>query len=323
VIALILAGLLAGASPAPAAAPAVPAAPVADATDPPHLSDPYAIFLKARQERTDGGYPRYAVYTTVVRYHAGNAPVKRSWDTVEDLQKRLVFTHGISLEDQAHPPTPTGVNLGVGGGGSGVQNVPAPTQGGGSVLQGGSVTMNDSAGDDPLGQVTFAINQDFGISLNAPNIGQTQDLTDISTSKPFLPHIGSTAVVKRTYTITNLGDVTEGNRHLYHLALMPLNDADRFRLRTLWIDMKTFDVVRAEVSGIGNGLPFSDTPWLITFRQWEGGSYIDTETALKPMDDSGDTCTGVTISFEDVVARNSLNAYEEVGITSSVGISDP
>jgi hypothetical protein len=41
------------------------------------------------------------------------------------------------------------------------------------------------------------------------------------------------------------------------------------------------------------------------------------------MDDSGDTCTGVTISFEDVVARNSLNAYEEVGITSSVGISDP
>jgi len=313
-IALILAALLGSVS-----AAATPAA--ADPTPAP--TDPYAIFMAARRERTQSGYPRFAAYTAVVRYHDGAVPIVRSWDTVEDLDKRLVFSHGISREEQAHPATPEGINLGVGVGGGGVQSVPAPTQAGGSILPGG-LTMNQAANDDPLGQVTFAINQDFGLAFNAPSVQQTQDLSDISTSKPFLPHIGSTTtVVPRSYTVTDLGDVTENGVRLHHLALRPLRDPDKNRLRELWIDAKTFDVVHAKVSGIGNGLPFSTTAWLIDFRQWEGGTYILRETALDSLEDSGDTCTGVTITFENVVAKNSLSPYEQVGITSTTGISDP
>jgi hypothetical protein len=305
VIAFVLATLVAQATPAPAS------------TTAPTL-DPYAIYAAARHQRTEAGYPRYAVYDAVVHYTIGNKPIIRTWDTVEDLQKRLVFSHGISKEEQAHPETPEGTNIGVGIGSSGVQT---PQQNG-SILPGG-MTLNDAASTDPLGQVTFAVNQDFGIALNAPPISQTQDLVDISTTKPFLPHIGSTAVVARTYTITNLGNVTEKGRLLYHLALMPVRDPDRYRLRELWIDAKTYDVVHAKVSGIGNGEPFSTTAWLIDFRQWEGGTYIERETALDSLQDSGETCYNVVITFEDVTARNSLNAYEQVGITSSTGIADP
>ncbi|HTW83283.1 MAG TPA: hypothetical protein VMD91_04325 [Candidatus Sulfotelmatobacter sp.] len=320
-LALTLAVLLGSATVA-RAADTTPAATTSGAAVQTTLTDPDAIFLAARKERTSSGYPRYASYTAVVRYRDGNVPVIRSWDTVEDLQKRLVFTHGISREEQAHPPTPTGINIGIAGGSSGVQNVPAPTKGGGNIL-GTGLTMNAATSADVLGQVTFAINQDFGISLNAPPVSQTQDLVDISTTKPYLPHIGSTAVIARTYTVVNLGNVTEGNVHLYHLGLTPLRDPNRYRLRELWIDMKTFDVVRAKVSGIGNGLPFSATPWLVEFRQWEGGSYIDRETALGPMQDSGDTCYDTTITFEEVSAHNELTPYEQVGITETTGIADP
>jgi|HubBroStandDraft_1064217.scaffolds.fasta_scaffold74325_1 hypothetical protein len=314
-IALILAALLG--SPSPAAA-----APVAAAATP-APTDAYAIFLAARHERTQSGYPRFAAYTTVVRYHTGAVPIVRSWDTIEDLDKRLVFSHGMSREEQAHPVTPEGTNIGVGVGATGVQNVPAPTQAGGSILPGG-LTMNEATSDDPLGQVTFAINQDFGLAFNAPSVEQTQDLSDISTSKPFLPHIGSTStVVPRSYAVSDLGDVMENGARLHHLALRPLRDPEKNRLRELWVDAKTFDVIHAKVSGIGNGTPFTTTAWLIDFRQWEGGTYIERETALDSLEDSGETCTGVTITFENVVAKNSLSPYEQVGITSTTGIADP
>jgi hypothetical protein len=300
-IALILAALLGSASSAAAA-------PVAAAATP-APTDAYAIFLAARHQRTESGYPRFAAYTAVVRYHSGTVPIVRSWDTVEDLAKRLVFSHGMSREEQAHPVTPEGTNIGVGVGGGGVQSVPAPTQGGGSILPGG-LTMNEATSDDPLGQVTFAINQDFGLAFNAPSIQQTQDLTDISTTKPFLAHIGNTStVVPRTYAVTDLGDVMENGVRLHHLGLRPLRDPDRNRLRELWVEAKTFDVVHAKVSGIGNGLPFSNTAWLIDFRQWQGGTYIERETALESLEDGGDTCTGVTITFENLVAKNSLSPY--------------
>ena len=292
--------LLLDASPAPAAA----------------LSNADALFAASRQARSESGYPHYAVYATVVRFHRGNHQVVSTWDTTEDLRRRLVHSHGLPREEAAHPHVPHGINIGVGGfGPSGI--LPA------GVMPPKGETVNHEPSDDPIGQLTLAVDQDFGLALNAPPIGASADMSQVASSIATLPRIGRTGTVARTYEITDLGDVTENGVVLHHLGLRPLRDPYRFRLRELWTDAKTALPVRAIVSGIGNHGPLDTTRWRVDFAQIEGGTYVVRETALEPLDSGEGRLDAVTISFEELRATNRLTPQESLGLSQGVGITDP
>ena len=274
-----------------------------------------ALYAAARRARSESAYAHYAVYATVVSFRHNGHQIVSTWNTVEDLRRRLVHAHALSREEAAHPHVPHGTNFGVGGGPSGVM--------GPGVMPPKGRTTNPEPTNDPIGQLSFAVDQDFGLALTAPPIGATSNMSDVATTVTTLQKIGRTGTVARTYDVTDLGDLTENGVVLHHLGMRPLRDPRRYRLRELWLDAKTSLPLRAVVAGIGNRWPLDAVDWRVEFKQLEGGTYIWRETALTPLDTDGGRLDDVTITFADLRATNRLTPEESLGLSDSVGTTDP
>ncbi len=299
-LALVLGALL---ETAPVAAS--PAATAADRT-----------YAAARQARSESAYAHYAVYATVLTFRHGGHTVVSTWDTVEDLRRRLVHAHALAREEAAHPHVPHGINIGVGGFG------PSGVMGPGEMPPKGQ-TVNQEPTDDPIGQLSFAVDQDFGLALTAPAISARADMSEVASSVSTLQKIGSTGTVARTYDVTDLGDTLDNGIMLHHLGLRPLRDPHRYRLRELWLDAKTSLPVRAIVAGVGNHWPLDSIRWRVEFKQVEGGTYIAREIALEPLASDGGRLDDVTITFAQLRPTNRLTPEESLGLSDSVGITDP
>src|ERR1700730_14254086 len=116
----------------------------------PPSSEPSAadlLFTRAREARTQSAYAHYVVYATVVRFRRGAHAVVSTWDTVEDLQRRLVHARSLPREEAAHPHVARGTNLAISVGPSGV---PGP----GELPKTGRI-LNPAPPDDGIGQLTF------------------------------------------------------------------------------------------------------------------------------------------------------------------------
>jgi hypothetical protein len=279
-----------------------------------------ALFFATRQARSQSGYAHYSVYATVVRFTFAGRPMTSTWDTIEDMQRRLVHSHALSREEGEHPHVPQGINFGVGASveSSSATAPGAPSSSGPMITK----TVNPEPEADPIGELTFAVDQDFGLALDAPAIATTNDLSDVAESVTVLPHIGRTGAIERTYEVTDLGDVSDATGLEHHLRLRPLRDPRRYRLRELWTDAKTSLPVSAVVAGIGNAAPLDAVNWRVDFTQLQGGTYIAREVALAPLQTGEGEVDGVTITFDELRPTNRLNAYEQVGL-SDVGIRDP
>ena len=275
------------------------------------------LFTAAREARSQSAYAHYAIYATVVRFRRGSKNVVSTWDTVEDMRRRLVHARALPREEAAHPHVSRGTNIGIGGIGHSGHLGP------GEMPPKGAIVTQGPTDDDPIGQLTFAVDQDYGLALNAPPIGATADMSQVSKSVTTLPQIGRTGTVARTYEVTDLGDVDDGGIALHHLGLRPLQDPRRFRLRELWTDAKTSLPVSAVVAGIGNHAPLRDVSWRVEFTQIQGGTYLLRETALAPLDTSRGRLDGVTIAFEQLRPTNRLTPLEALGLSGEVGTTDP
>ncbi len=247
-----------------------------------------------------------------MRYRSGGHRGTSTWDTIEDVRRRVAHSQSLRREEAANPHVPHGINvgIGVGPGGPGA----APEQG---------KSLNPEPGDDPIGQLTFAVDQDFGLSLDATPITASRDMADVANAQVPLRRIGRTGTVVRTYIVTDLGDVVEDGATLHHLGLRPVRDPNRYRLRELWTDAKSALPVRAVVAGVGNRGPLDDVQWRVEFAQVEGGTYVVRETALAPLASDGGQLDDVTISFEELRLTNMLKPYETVGLSEDVGTTDP
>jgi hypothetical protein len=286
--------------------------------------DADALFFAARQARSQGAYPHYARYATVVHYRNGTREITRAWDTTEDLRRRLVHARGLSRQDAANPHAPHGTNvrftISIG--------FPPPVAPGAMSLPGQSVGLstivNAERPDDPIGQLTLAVDQDFGLARDAVRITATADMSAISASATVLPHIGRTGAVARTYEITDLGGVVEDGIAMHHLSLRPLRDPYRNRLRELWLDAMTSLPLRAIVAGIGDRPPLDAVRWRVDFGQLEGGTYVARDTALAPIDyGKAGTLHDVTITFAELRPTNRLTPEESLGLSGSVCTTDP
>ncbi|MDQ6942598.1 MAG: hypothetical protein M3169_08815 [Candidatus Eremiobacteraeota bacterium] len=288
------------------------------AASPLTLSPADALYAAARRARSESAYAHYAVYATVVAFRNNGHQVVETWNTVEDLRRRLVHAHAINREEAAHPHIARGTNIGFGGiGPSGVLQLPP-----GAMPPKGR-TANPERASGPIGQLSFAVDQDFGLALNAPPIGATANMSEVASAVSTLQKIGRTGTVARTYDVTDLGDLTENGAVLHHLSLRPLRDPRRYRLRELWLDAKTSLPLRAIVAGIGNRGPLDAVDWRIEFKQLEGGTYIARETALAPLNTDDGRLVEVTITFAELRATNRLTPEESLGLASSVGTTDP
>ncbi|MDQ6926591.1 MAG: hypothetical protein M3154_10205, partial [Candidatus Eremiobacteraeota bacterium] len=263
--------------------------------------------------RSESAYPRYAVYATVVTFRRDGHERVSTWDTVEDLRRRIVHAHALNRQAAAKPHVPHGTNVGMTAGPSGpIYGIPPK----------GAILTHEPT-DDPIGQLSFAVDQDFGLALSAPPISSSANMSDVASAVKTLPNIGRTGTVARTYDVTDLGDAAENGVALHHLGLRPLRDPKRYRLRELWTDVKTSLPVRAVVAGIGNRWPLDAISWRIDFKQVEGGTYIARETALQSLESDGGVLDDVAITFAELRTTNRLTPEESLGLSGSVGTTDP
>jgi len=253
-------------------------------------SDPQAIFAAARKAWAFTNYPRYANYLVGVRYTNGAVHMVRHWQTLEDLRRDIVFAHSFSQEETANPTTPTGTNVGMLG-----------------------MTVNVPDEDDPIGPLALAVTYDFGISLNERPT-QVLQLGSQFNAPDRYPVIGSTGTLAKTYDV-RLIEMLDGGK-TYHLGLTPVKDPKRFRLREMWVSADTYITQKILIAQNFSKPPFTDVAWIVTFKQIDGGPYIDEERAQGPLDfgESG-SLENVTISFENIASTSTLPAYGTVGIT--------
>jgi hypothetical protein len=279
------------------------------------LSTADGLYAAARRARSESAYAHYALYATVLTFRHNGHQVISTWGTVEDLRRRLVHAHALNREEAAHPHVPHGTNIGVAVARSGML--------GPGVMPAKGQIMNPERGSDPIGQLSLAVDQDFGLALTAPPISASADMSEVAASVSTLPKIGRTGTVARTYDVTDLSDIVENGVALHHLRLRPLRDPRRYRLRELWLDAKTSLPVRAVVAGIGNRGPLAAVDWRVEFKQLEGGTYIASETALTPLSTDGGRLDDVTITFAELRPTNRLTPEESLSLSGSVGTTDP
>jgi hypothetical protein len=276
-----------GASPPPAAAP-----------------DADAIFARVRDAWSQGAYPRYATYATIVEFHAGTKYVKRTWDTVEDFRHATVFSRKFSREEVANPPdAPRGINIAIPI--AGVLNKPHPT--------------------DPVGHVAFAVDQDYGLAPTARHITAAMSASAFSATGKTLPVIGRTGTKVREYDVKILETLQDDRGLEYHLGLTPLGDPQKYRLRELWVDANTWLPEEAVVAGIGSRPPLTSVPWRIEYRQVDGATYIARETALDDVDyGKGGKLQWLTVSFDEFAPTAFPTGWKfALGLSDDKPQSDP
>jgi len=104
----------------------------------------------------------------------------------------------------------------------------------------------------------------------------------------------------RAYAISLVGIENVASTPAYRLRLRPLREPGRFRLRELWVDVRTYAPIKlVEALNFVTG-PGTAVPWSITFDRIGGASYVATETALAPIQLKKHDYSSATVAFENV-----------------------
>jgi len=262
-----------------------------------------AIFARVRDAWSQGAYPRYASYATIVEFHTATKYIKRTWDTVEDFRHATVFARKFSREETASPPdAPRGINIFV------------PLLG----------TLNKVQPDDPVGHVAFAVDQDYGIAPMERHVTPASSASEFAAAAKTLPVIGRTGVNVRDYDVTLIETLQDDRGREYHLGLTPLREPEKYRLRELWVDANTWLPEEAVVAGIGSRAPLTKVLWRIEYRQVQGATYVASETALADVDyGKAGVLRWVTVSFAEFAPAAFPPARFAFGMSDDKPQSDP
>jgi hypothetical protein len=224
----------------------------------------YDIFNAARAQWQAETYPQHLSYVIETSVAGKNGPLVNDYEATCFCTKGDIRVDPISTEEAQHPTTPHGVNFRfnftIGWG-----NGPSETTG---------KQLDPTSQPDPIGVPLLSPLYSFG--LRQEPIQTAKNEADTST----LPTIiTTTSSAKNPYDIA-LADVESlDGDEAYHLTLRAVTDAEKYRLRDLWIDTKTYDTLRAVVGENFTGRQQSHSPWTIDFAREDGFQYIVDETS--------------------------------------------
>ena len=238
VLAISLLLALAPASPAPAAS----AAPAGTST----LSA-RTIFDKARLAMYLRTYPRYLAYIIDIQstaygkhYHEGYRAMLRTYDGALVVKNAPLYSSN-------QPPNPYGFSFfGLDPVGKPSDHIPPPF---GVPWMSATYDFDLSRGPQP---------RHYGSEPPAPG----------ATEPP--PVLGQINVTSSDYDVTLLGREIDDGADVYHLALRPLDNPERNRVRELWVDASSFEVRKLVTQGIFEKGPPTTVPWTVTFMELHG-----------------------------------------------------
>lgn len=258
----------------------------ADQTSP----DPNQIFARARTVWDTQAYPTRIDYVVTIRVVqnglAGKSHYAAEYSPVsEDL-------HVIATSDEqlAQAHIAEGVNVRI------------TRQSGGKTTM--SIPVNAESPTDALGVPLLDPTYSFGLArAHGPFV--TEKLEPVpGEGAPGV--IGSVVARARTYDVTYLGEEDYAQGRAHHLALHPLRDPSRYRLREIWIDTARFTTLKAVTEGNFSDGPGTRVNWTTTFQTIDGALYIDTEKANAPLRYGAQKFEDASISFEAIQAHHGM-----------------
>jgi hypothetical protein len=258
---------------------------------------PYDIFARGRRYWQSQRYPGLLEYDVAVRVvEAGKERIER-YDEGYDGYSGAIRFDAVSDLEKAQPHQTSGMNFFFFGLRIGRPEAPI----------------------DYLGVAELAPNYGFGIGVTPltplPQTPTPQELVariraqfgdPAPTPSPTPDDSGSlreiAAVFSRDkiYTIVLDGIDALPDGPAYHLTLEPMRLPHKYRLRELWLDTTTFAPRKlVEAINFVDG-PGTNVPWLVTFKQIDGATYVDSETALAQMKYAGLAYTQASVTIENL-----------------------
>jgi hypothetical protein len=247
------------------------------------------IFAKARVAMYLRQYPRYVAYIIDIQataygkhYHEGYRAYLRTHDNALVVKSTPVYTTN-------QPVNPYGFSF------FGIDKEGKPS---------------DHI-EPPFGVPWMSAVYDFDLARPpAPKSGETP-APEVDEARV----LGHVEVSGGDYDVSLLGRETDDGVDVYHLALQPLRDPDRNRIRELWVDAKTFDVRKLITYGIFSKGPPSSVPWTVTFIQLQGHWFIRQETTSATLSTPGHLFGGST-QYQGI--NYTFGLYEYPGLISDL-----
>lgn len=263
--------------------------------------DPYAIYNRAQLVWETQRYPAvvsYVVHVTAVQHGRTR---QRHYDSHWFAQSGTIKVDPVSREQREHPYVPPpGFDVSIFG--AKVGHVGGPMNGTGTH-------------GDLIGVPMLSPAYDFGIApyltpeslTDAQIVEQIRDeFHDPAPAKVAqlarergLPTIASVLAGGRAYSIRLQGIEPIAGHPDFHLALTPLREPQKYRLRDVWIDERTYrtDRLRSEGNFVDGGT--ASVMWTADFRTIAGAQYLSEERTDAPLPHWFDS---VTVAFEAITS---------------------
>jgi hypothetical protein len=253
----------------------------------------YQIFERARRVLQAQSYPDPIFYRTIVHVSEGAKDEEEHFHAAA-FSSEDVRVEGVSDEEQAAPHQSRGLNFKIS------FSIGWNTGSGGQTETVTKDAHRIEASPDYLGVPLISPSYSFGLTSETD-----ESPTPSPLSSPSLRTIATVRANDRVYNVTLLGMETISGLYTYHLHLEPISRPRHYRIRELWVDVYTYQIVQLQTQGNFTNAPMTDVPWLVTFQNVDGSFYIEKETALEPLVfHHNRTFTAASISFADIHASD-------------------
>jgi hypothetical protein len=251
--------------------------------------DAYQIFERARRVLQAQLYPSPLFYRITIYVSEGERDESEHFQGVA-FSGTDVRVEGVSDEEQAAPHESSGVNFKF------AFSLGWNTGAGGQNETVSQDAHRRGASPDYLGVPFITPFYSFGLTS-----ARAEDPTPAAVSS--LPTIATVTSTGRVYNISLLGTEPIGGLYAYHLRLEPTSHPERYRIRELWVDAYTYQILQFQTQGNFTSRPMAEVPWLVTLQDVDGSLYIQSEKALEPLTFQHDrTFSTASITFDEIRA---------------------
>lgn len=288
------------------------------------LTNPYEIYARARSAWASQHYPNYVAYTIHVQVDEGGVSKSNHYHALYDQANGKAHVAPVSDEERAQPPVPSGMTIHL-----------LPKRQNATIVD--KRVGRPAEAVDYLGIPMLAPNYSFGLGVASADESDSVDPLVAQIRSEFndpmppkqappvsdghLRSIAAVTVIARRYTIQLAGIENIDGADCYHLLLQPAREPRRFRLRALWIDVQSYKTRRLLTA---NNFMNSQVPWLVSFVDINGASYIASEVAQAPVGVGDHRYQQASISFEDVaLASGPASAFDSMFLTSENVLREP
>ena len=214
------------------------------------------IFRRTRELLRSLRYPPFISFAVNVRATVGSKPFAESFQSIVRTRDDIVATHTIPFATTNKPENPYGTDIKI----LGLRLHPGHTEN----------------REEPFGVPQISPLYSFG--LRPPGEMLPSLFPTPEPQATGIRSLGQVETLGQDYEVTLAGVEPYGSRYAYHLALRPLGDPSRYRIRELWIDTQVFVPRKLRSAGIFQEGLATTLTWDVTYTVIDGYWLMDRET---------------------------------------------